>query len=142
AFRDRFNIPISDEEIAKIPFCKFPEGSEEQRYLLERRKRLGGFIPMRRPKADPLETPPLEFFKAQLEGSGDREISTTMAMVRMLTALVRDKTIGPRIVPIVPDEARTFGMEGMFRQIGIYSPLGQDRKSTRLNSSHVKISYA
>ncbi len=125
AFRDRFNIPISDEEIAKIPFCKFPEGSEEQRYLLERRKRLGGFIPMRRPKADPLETPPLEFFKAQLEGSGDREISTTMAMVRMLTALVRDKTIGPRIVPIVPDEARTFGMEGMFRQIGIYSPLGQ-----------------
>jgi len=125
AFRDRFNIPISDEEIANIPYCKFAEDSEEQRYLLERRKRLGGFLPARRTKAEPLETPPLEFFSAQLEGSGDREISTTMAMVRMLTALVRDKKIGPRIVPIVPDEARTFGMEGLFRQIGIYSPLGQ-----------------
>ncbi|HEX6995378.1 MAG TPA: pyruvate dehydrogenase (acetyl-transferring), homodimeric type [Gammaproteobacteria bacterium] len=125
AFRDRFNIPISDEEIANIPYCKFAEDSEEQRYLLDRRKRLGGFLPARRPKADPLETPPLEFFSAQLEGSGDREISTTMAMVRMLTALVRDKKIGPRVVPIVPDEARTFGMEGLFRQIGIYSPLGQ-----------------
>jgi len=125
AFRDRFNMPISDEEIANIPYCKFPEDSEEQRYLLERRKRLGGFLPARRTKAEPVETPPLDFFKAQLEGSGDREISTTMALVRMLTALVRDKKIGPRVVPIVPDEARTFGMEGMFRQVGIYSPLGQ-----------------
>lgn len=125
AFRDRFNIPISDEEIADIPYCKFGEDSEEQRYLLERRKKLGGFLPVRRTAAEKLETPPLEFFKAQLEGSGDREISTTMALVRMLTALVRDKEIGPRIVPIVPDEARTFGMEGMFRQVGIYSPLGQ-----------------
>ncbi|HEX7080091.1 MAG TPA: pyruvate dehydrogenase (acetyl-transferring), homodimeric type [Gammaproteobacteria bacterium] len=125
AFRDRFNIPISDEEIADIPYFKPPEDSEEHRYLLERRKQLGGFLPQRRTKAEPLETPPLEFFKAQLEGTGDREISTTMALVRMLTALIRDKQIGPRIVPIVPDEARTFGMEGMFRQVGIYSPLGQ-----------------
>ena len=125
AFRDRFNIPISDEEIADIPYCKFPQDSEEQRYLLERRKRLGGFLPTRRTKAEKLEIPPLEFFGAQLEGSGDREISTTMALVRMLTALLRDKKIGPRVVPIVPDEARTFGMEGMFRQVGIYSPLGQ-----------------
>ena len=125
AFRDRFNIPISDEEIADIPYCKFAEDSEEQRYLIGRRKRLGGFLPARRTKAEKLETPPLEFFKTQLEGSGDREISTTMAIVRMLTAMLRDKEIGPRIVPIVPDEARTFGMEGMFRQVGIYSPLGQ-----------------
>src|SRR5690606_12435895 len=125
AFRDRFNMPISDEEIANIPYCKFPEDSEEQRYLLERRKRLGGFLPARRTKAEPVETPPLDFFKAQLEGSGPREISTTMALVRMLTALVREKKIWPRGVPIVPAEARTFGMEGMFRQVGIYSQLGQ-----------------
>jgi pyruvate dehydrogenase E1 component len=125
AFRDRFNMPISDEDIASIPYCKLPEDSEEQRYLLGRRKKLGGFLPARRTKAEIVEIPPLEFFNSQLEGSGEREISTTMALVRMLTALVRDKQIGPRIVPIVPDEARTFGMEGMFRQVGIYSPLGQ-----------------
>ena len=93
--------------------------------MLQRRKRLGGFVPTRRTKVDPLPVPELEFFRAQLEGSGDREISTTMALVRMLTALVRDKSFGPRVVPIVPDEARTFGMEGMFRQVGIYAPFGQ-----------------
>src|SRR5690606_24911654 len=125
AFRDRFNMPISDEDIASIPYCKLPEGSEEERYLLGRRKKLGGFLPMRRTTAEKIETPPLEFFSAQLEGSGDRGLSTTRAILRLLTALVRDKQIGPRIVPIVPDEARTFGMEGMFRQVGIYSPLGQ-----------------
>ena len=125
AFRDRFNIPISDEEIAGLPYYKPAEDSEEHRYMLERRKRLGGFLPARRTKVEPLPVPELEFFRAQLEGSGDREISTTMALVRMLTALVRDKNFGPRVVPIVPDEARTFGMEGMFRQVGIYAPFGQ-----------------
>ena len=91
----------------------------------ERRAKLGGFLPTRRQKAEPLQVPDLEFFKGQLEGSGDREFSTTMAFVRILTSLVRDKNIGSRIVPIVPDEARTFGMEGMFRQLGIYSSEGQ-----------------
>ncbi len=124
-FRDRFHIPISDEDIAKLSYYKPAEDSEEIRYLKERREKLGGFFPRRRTKAEPLEVPPLEFFKSQLEGSGDREFSTTMAFVRILTALVRDKNIGQRIVPIVPDEARTFGMEGMFRQIGIYSSVGQ-----------------
>jgi pyruvate dehydrogenase E1 component len=95
------------------------------KYLKTRREKLGGFLPTRRQKAEPLQVPDLEFYKSQLEGSGDREFSTTMAFVRILTALVRDKNIGPRIVPIVPDEARTFGMEGMFRQVGIYSSLGQ-----------------
>jgi pyruvate dehydrogenase E1 component len=95
------------------------------RYLKERRAKLGGSYPVRRLRADPLAVPDLEFFKSQLEGSGDREFSTTMAFVRILTSLIRDKSIGPRIVPIVPDEARTFGMEGMFRQVGIYSSLGQ-----------------
>ena len=94
-------------------------------YLKERRAKLGGSYPVRRQRVEPLHVPELEFFKSQLEGSGDREFSTTMAFVRILTALIRDKNIGSRIVPIVPDEARTFGMEGMFRQVGIYSSLGQ-----------------
>jgi pyruvate dehydrogenase E1 component len=125
AFRDRFNIPISDEEIAKLAYYRPADDSEEIRYLQARRKDLGGYLPVRRPKADPLEVPGLDFFRAQLEGTGDREVSTTMALVRILTALVRDKTIGARVVPIVPDEARTFGMEGMFRQVAIYSSVGQ-----------------
>ena len=97
-------------------------------YLLERRQKLGGFLPVRRSSAPKLKGPSLDAFKTQIDGSGDREISTTMALVRMLTTLVKDKNIGDRIVPIVPDEARTFGMEGMFRQIGIYS---SRRASTR-----------
>ncbi|HEX6998912.1 MAG TPA: pyruvate dehydrogenase (acetyl-transferring), homodimeric type [Gammaproteobacteria bacterium] len=126
AFRDRFHIPISDKELANVPYYKPPEGSEELQYLRERREKLGGYLPARRTKASKtLPLPDLELFKPLLEGTGDREISTTMAFVRILTALVRDKTIGPRVVPIVPDEARTFGMEGMFRQIGIYSSVGQ-----------------
>ena len=125
AFRDRFHIPISDEEIARLPFRKPPEDSEEARYLEERRKSLGGYLPARRRQAPALAVPPLETFSAVLEGTGDREISTTMAFVRILTALLKDKGIGRNIVPIVPDEARTFGMEGLFRQIGIYSSVGQ-----------------
>jgi len=123
--RDRFNIQISDEEIAGLSFRKPAEDSEEMRYLQERRAALGGYLPARSDLAPPLTVPPLEAFSTLLEGTGDREISTTMALVRMMTALVKDKNIGRHVVPIVPDEARTFGMEGMFRQIGIYSSVGQ-----------------
>ena len=125
AFRDRFNIPISDSEMNALPFRKPEEDSEEMRYMRERRVRLGGYLPQRRRQAPALEVPPLESFKTLLEGSEGREISTTMVFVRMLTALLKDKKIGKHIVPIVPDEARTFGMEGLFRQVGIYSSVGQ-----------------
>ena len=124
-FRDRFNIPVSDEEIPKAPFYKFPEDSEEMKYMRASREKLGGYMPVRSDSAKPLIVPGLEVFDALLKDSGDREISTTMAFVRMLSSLARDKNIGQNIVPIVPDEARTFGMEGMFRQLGIYSFKGQ-----------------
>ena len=123
--RDRFNIPVSDKDIESVPYYKPAADSEELEYLQERRKSLGGYLPQRRTKAAQLEVPGLEAFKTQLDGTGEREASTTMAFVRMLTALIRDKQIGNRIVPIVPDEARTFGMEGMFRQVGIYASKGQ-----------------
>jgi len=123
--RDRFNIQITDEEIAGLSFRKPAEDSEEMRYLQERRVALGGYLPARSSLAPALTVPPLEAFNTLLEGTGDREISTTMALVRMMTTLVKDKNIGRHVVPIVPDEARTFGMEGMFRQIGIYSSVGQ-----------------
>lgn len=125
AFRDRFNIPISDDEIADAPFYRFPEDSEEMRYLKQRREELGGYLPVRQDTAEPLNIPGLDIFDALLKDSGDREFSTTMAFVRMITALTRNKEIGNSVVPIVPDEARTFGMEGLFRQLGIYSYAGQ-----------------
>ncbi|MET0027552.1 MAG: pyruvate dehydrogenase (acetyl-transferring), homodimeric type [Candidatus Thiodiazotropha sp.] len=125
AFRDRFNIPISDDQIGAAPFYKPPSDSAEMKYMHDQRSKLGGFLPQRRTKVEPLKVPTLDTFKALLEGSGDREQSTTMAFVRLLNMLVRDKTLGKQIVPIVPDEARTFGMEGMFRQLGIYSSVGQ-----------------
>jgi len=125
AFRDRFDIPITDEEISAAPFYRPPDDSPEIRYMKERRTALGGALPQRRNDAPPLETPELKEFEAQLKGTGDREISTTMAFVRILTTLTRSKTIGKNIVPIIPDEARTFGMEGLFRQLGIYAPSGQ-----------------
>ena len=125
AFRDRFNIPISDEDIAEAPFYKFPEDSVEMKYMRQSREKLGGYMPVRSDTAEPLVIPGLEVFDALLKDSGDREFSTTMAFVRMLSSLARDKNIGKNIVPIVPDEARTFGMEGMFRQLGIYSSKGQ-----------------
>nr|MBV6629358.1 pyruvate dehydrogenase (acetyl-transferring), homodimeric type [Oceanococcus sp. HetDA_MAG_MS8] len=124
-FRDRFELPITDERIAEAPFYKPPEDSPEIRYLKQRRENLGGYLPQRRSEVDALPIPPLDTFKALLEGTGERKISTTMAFVRLLGTLVRDKTIGSHVVPIVPDEARTFGMEGMFRQLGIYSAVGQ-----------------
>ncbi len=125
AFRDRFNIPISDEGISETPFYKFPEDSEEMQYMRQSREKLGGYMPVRSDTAEPLVIPGLEVFDALLKDSGEREFSTTMAFVRMLSTLARDKNIGKNIVPIVPDEARTFGMEGMFRQLGIYSFKGQ-----------------
>ncbi len=125
AFRDRFNIPISDDDIAEAPFYKFPEDSVEMEYMRQAREKLGGYMPVRSDTAEPLIIPDLKIFDALLKDSGEREISTTMAFVRMLSTLARDKNIGNNIVPIVPDEARTFGMEGMFRQLGIYSFKGQ-----------------
>ena len=124
-FRDRFNIPVSDKDLDDLPFCKPAPDSAELEYLHERRKTLGGFLPQRRTKSTSLPIPPLEIFKTQLEGTGEREASTTMAFVRIITTLIKDKQMGKHIVPIVPDEARTFGMEGMFRQVGIYSSKGQ-----------------
>jgi pyruvate dehydrogenase E1 component len=126
AFRDRFGLEISDEDVKRVAFYRPPEDSPEIRYLKEHRERLGGFLPERwRRVEEPLEVPELEIFHSQLEGSGEREISTTMVFVRVLAALLRDERLGDRVVPIVPDESRTFGMEGMFRQLGIYSHVGQ-----------------
>ncbi|WP_414828223.1 pyruvate dehydrogenase (acetyl-transferring), homodimeric type [Alteromonas sp. H39] len=126
AYRDRFNIPVSDDKLSDLPYYKFDEDSEEMKYLRARREALHGYMPVRRAKAsEDLPAPPMKAFEAVTKGSGDREISTTMAFVRVLTALLKDKQIGKRIVPIIPDEARTFGMEGLFRQVGIYSSQGQ-----------------
>ncbi|WP_430422303.1 pyruvate dehydrogenase (acetyl-transferring), homodimeric type [Methylibium petroleiphilum] len=127
AFRDRFNIPIPDDKLHDIPFYKPADDTPEMQYLHERRKALGGYLPKRRPKADEqLPVPDLSVFQAVMEPTAEgREISTTQAYVRCLNALLRDKALGPRTVPILVDEARTFGMEGLFRQIGIYNPAGQ-----------------
>ena len=125
AFRDRFAMPVTDDEIAKLPYLKLPADSAEAKYLHARRNTLGGYLPVRKNTAPALSIPPLSAFDAMLEGTAEREISTTMAFVRILTVLLKDKNIGKNIVPIVPDEARTFGMEGLFRQIGIYSSVGQ-----------------
>ena len=124
-FRDRFSIPLTDEQLADVPYYRPPDDSPEMEYLRTRRAELGGPLPQRRVKSTPLEVPGLDAFEAISKGSGDREISTTMAFVRILSTLLRDKQLKERIVPIVPDEARTFGMEGMFRQLGIYSAEGQ-----------------
>lgn len=124
-FRSRFGIPISDEDVAKAPFYKPPDDSPEMKYLHARRQELGGYVPQRVVKCKPLKAPPEELFEEFYRGSNGREVSTTMAYVRILMKLMRDKEIGKLIVPIIPDEARTFGMEGLFRQFGIYSSVGQ-----------------
>jgi pyruvate dehydrogenase E1 component len=124
-FRDRFDIPMPDDKIAAMPFITLAPDSPESKYLKERRTALGGYLPQRRQKSTSLPAPPLANFERLLKSSDEREISTTMAFVQMLGTLVRDKAIGKYIVPIVPDESRTFGMEGMFRQLGIYSSVGQ-----------------
>lgn len=125
AFRDRFKLPLTDDEVSEAKYIRPDQDSEEIRYLCARREALGGSLPARKNFAAPLKVPPLKVFDALLKGSGERKMSTTMAFVRALTVLVRDKQIGKYVVPIVPDEARTFGMEGMFRQLGIYSSVGQ-----------------
>ncbi len=127
AFRDQFRLPISDEEIVGVPYLKFEEGSKELEYMRARRQELGGYLPARRQKApESLPVPPLSAFEPLLKGTGEgREISTTMAFVRILNILLKDKALGKRVVPIVPDESRTFGMEGLFRQIGIWNQDGQ-----------------
>lgn len=125
AFCERFSIPISPEKVGEYPFYRPEEGSPEFKFIHERREALGGYLPKRFSESPTLPIPPLDTFSALLKNSGDREISTTMAFVRLLTILLKDKKIASHIVPIVPDECRTFGMEGLFRQIGIYSPVGQ-----------------
>jgi len=126
-FRDRFGLPVPDDQIDKLPYLKFPEDSEEYQYMRQRRMDLGGFLPQRRRKAAPLAIPGLDNFAALLKASGEgRELSTTMAIVRIMNMLLKDKAIGRHVVPIVPDESRTFGMEGMFRSVGIWNQQGQN----------------
>jgi len=124
-FRDRFHVPLADDELVALPFIRPKAGSSEAKFLEEQRRAMGGPVPQRATGHVPLEVPPLSAFKALLASSTGRELSTTMAFVRLLTTLVKDKAIGRNVVPIVPDEARTFGMEGLFRQLGIYAPTGQ-----------------
>jgi len=124
-YRDRFNVPLTDEQVKNIEYYKPSENSEEVKYLKERRKQLGGFIPERSSLATPIKAPPKDIFESFMKSTGDKEMSTTMALVRILTNLLRDKNVAPRLVPIIPDEARTFGMEGFFRKIGIYAHEGQ-----------------
>ncbi|MFZ1445030.1 MAG: pyruvate dehydrogenase (acetyl-transferring), homodimeric type [Candidatus Dechloromonas phosphoritropha] len=126
-FRDRFSLPVADDQLEKLPYLTFPEDSEEYKYMRQRRMDLGGFLPQRRRKAEALAIPPLETFAALLKASGEgRELSTTMAIVRIMNMLLKDKQIGRHVVPIVPDESRTFGMEGMFRSVGIWNQQGQN----------------
>jgi len=125
-YRDRFNIPVNDDQLDSLPYYKFDEDSVEMKYLRERRQALHGYLPARLPNStENLQVPELKAFEAITKGSNGREISTTMAFVRVLTAMLKDKKMGKRVVPIIPDEARTFGMEGLFRQVGIYSHVGQ-----------------
>lgn len=124
-FRDRFNLPLTDAQLPDLPFYRPAEDSAEIKYMRARREALGGYLPMRCQKEEPLAIPDLDSFQHVIEGSGDKEYSTTMVMVRILSALLKNKALSDRVVPIVPDEARTFGLEGMFRQLGIYSASGQ-----------------
>lgn len=124
-FRDRFNVPLKDDEATHAPFYRFEKETEEYKYLIEKRASLGGFLPYRKNTPKPIKIPPVSIFQELLDGTGEREISTTMSYVRLLTILAKDKTIGKNIVPIIPDEARTFGMDPLFRQLGIYAHAGQ-----------------
>ncbi len=123
AFRDRFYIPVSDDKLDEIPFYRPPENSPELQFLRKQREELGGFLPARHEACEPLTIPVLEAFKSVTHHLGDREISTTMAFGRILSVLLKDKNIGQRVVPIIPDECRTFGLEGLFRQVGFILPL-------------------
>jgi len=124
-FRTRFNVPLSDEEVARLPFYRPAEDSDELKYVHARRAELGGYLPARSGRGDQLKLPAVDTLQEFFDGTGDREVSTTMAYVRILATLLRDESLGPRLVPLVPDEARTLGMEALFRQFGIYSHPGQ-----------------
>ena len=124
-YRDRFGVPLTDKQVKNIEYYRPDENSEEIKYLKDRRIKLGGFIPERTSFAKAIKTPPKDIFDSFMKSTGEKEMSTTMALVRMLTALLRDKNVSPRLVPIIPDEARTFGMEGFFQKIGIYAHEGQ-----------------
>ena len=124
-YRDRFDVPLTDEQVKNIEYYKPPENSPEIKYLKECRMNLGGNLPERSSFAKAIKTPHLDIFSSMKESTGKKEMSTTMILVRMLTNLLRDKNVAPRLVPIIPDEARTFGMEGFFQKIGIYSHEGQ-----------------
>ena len=124
-FRDRFNVPLKDDEARHAPFYRFEKETEEYKYLIKKRASLGGFLPYRKNNPKPIKIPPVSIFQELLDGTGEREISTTMSYVRLLTILAKDKAIGKNIVPIIPDEARTFGMDPLFRQLGIYAHSGQ-----------------
>ena len=137
AFRSRFAIPIGDDSIKDAPFYRFPEESEEFQYLKEHREALGGPLPARRPTDERLEVPPLSAFEKTLKGSGGREASTTMAFGALLSSLLKDKHIGKRVVPIIPDKARTFGIEGLFAQCGILLEQGSGLRPGRFRHDHV-----
>ena len=124
-YRDRFDVPLTDEQVKNIEYYRPKENSEEIKYLKERRLKLGGYLPERSTFAKPIKAPPEDIFEVMMKSTGDKEMSTTMALVRMLTNLLRDKNVASRLVPIIPDEARTFGMEGFFQKIGIYAHEGQ-----------------
>ena len=124
-YRDRFDVPLTDEQVKNIEYFRPDENSEEIKYLKKRRLALGGYIPERSSFSKPIKTPSNDIFDFMKKSTGEKEMSTTMALVRMLTNLLRDKNVAPRLVPIIPDEARTFGMEGFFQKIGIYAHEGQ-----------------
>ena len=124
-YRDRFDVPLTDQQVKNIEYYRPNENSEEIKYLKERRLKLGGYLPERSTFAKPIKAPPEDIFDVMMKSTGDKEMSTTMALVRMLTNLLRDKNVASRLVPIIPDEARTFGMEGFFQKIGIYAHEGQ-----------------
>jgi pyruvate dehydrogenase E1 component len=124
-YRDRFKVPLTDKQVKNIEYYKPSENSEEIKYLKDKRLKLGGFIPERSSFAKQIKAPPKDIFEIFMKSTGEKEMSTTMALVRMMTSLLRDKNVSPRLVPIIPDEARTFGMEGFFQKIGIYAHEGQ-----------------
>src|SRR3546814_4133709 len=125
AFRDRFHLPLTDEQVLRLEFYKPADDCPEMRYLQARRDELGGYLPARQTRADTLPVPPMPAYAQFALQAGGKEMSTTMALVRMLGTLLKDKVLGPHIVPIVADEARTFGMANLFKQVGIYSSVGQ-----------------
>ena len=136
-YRDRFDVPLTNEQVKNVEYYRPPESSPEIKYLKECRLKLGGNLPERSSFAKSIKTPSEDIFKAMKESTGTKEMSTTMVLVRMLTSLLRDKNVAPKLVPIIPDEARTFGMEGFFQKIGIYAHEGQKYEPVDLSLIHI-----